>query len=84
MYTHTWGYLFSDQCYECFDLLVLFSIIALINCLGYGEDSHFRTSGNDLSKFIWLGNGQKFWYTNWLKGKSNNVQDKPKAMMKIE
>ncbi|KAF0768649.1 C-type lectin 37Db-like [Aphis craccivora] len=50
---------------------------------GYGEDSHFWTSGNDLSKFIWLGNGQKLRYTNWLKGKSNNVQDKPKAMMKI-
>ncbi|XP_025199787.1 C-type lectin 37Db-like [Melanaphis sacchari] len=53
-------------------------VVKQMQDFGYSTDSHFWTSGNDLSNegsFVWLGNGQNFRYTNWLTGEPNNVKD---------
>ncbi|XP_060852485.1 C-type lectin 37Db-like [Rhopalosiphum padi] len=54
------------------------NVVKQLENFGYGQDSHFWTSGNDLSvegTFVWSGNGRKFGrYTNWLAGEPNNTK----------
>ncbi|XP_026804263.1 hepatic lectin-like [Rhopalosiphum maidis] len=53
-------------------------VVTQLEDFGYGKDSHFWTSGNDLSvegRFVWSGNGQNFGrFTKWLEGEPNNTK----------